>query len=386
MNDANNFIDDFSERRTRMNSRDRVVAAINHQKTDKIPIDLGGYQSGICWKAYNGLKEYLNINTETEILEPIQMLAKPEEIILQKFEVDTRYVFPDFFSDPVWEDDYTFTDSWGIKWQRQPAGNYHNKIYRPLSNYKNKKELDNYNWPKADDLLNKSELQKNINRYQEGKYAIFTSLSGVFEQAWYLRGFEKFFTDLVENRSFIEDLLDRVLEVLIANYSIYFDAVGENLDCVQFWGDVGGQNGPLLSPNMYRDIIMPREKRLIEFTKEKTDAFIGWHSCGSCEVFISDFIDIGIDILNPVQLTAKNMEPEKLKSKYGSNIAFWGAIDGQELLPRKSPEEVRDAARNIIKTLSKNGGYLLASCHNIQNDVSAENIVALFDEANKFET
>jgi len=366
-----------------MNSKERILAAIEHKETSKTPVDLGGYQSGICWRAYNSLKNKIGLKTETKILEPIQMLAAIEEPILNQFNVDTRYIFPDFFPERCWEDDYTFVDAWGIKWQRQPNGNYHNMIIHPFKDFDNINDFQKYKWPKSDKLYNKDEIENIINSEKSKGYAIFTSLSGVFEQAWYLRGFENFFLDLAANKKFAEKILDNVLEVLLHNYSIYFDNFGDNIDCVQFWGDVGSQNGPLIDPKMYKEIIRPREEKLIQFTKENTNAKIGWHSCGSCQRFIPDFIDMGIDILNPIQINAKNMDPIELKRKYGNDIAFWGGIDSQELLPKKTPQEVRKEVRRIIEIFSLNGGYIFSGCHNIQNDVPPENIIAMFDEAKK---
>jgi len=182
----------------------------------------------------------------------------------------------------------------------------------------------------------------------------------------------------------LKALLDKVLEVEKLLYSCILDEMGEYLDCVQFWGDLGIQQGPLMRPSFYREIIKPREKELIRFVKSKSKAKIAWHSCGSCQEFIPDLIEIGVDLLNPVQVNAANMEPAVLKQKFGNRISFWGGIDGQKLLPFSTPEKIRSEVRKMINTLAKDdGGYLVAACHNIQNDVPGENVIALFDESFK---
>ncbi len=139
-----------------------------------------------------------------------------------------------------------------------------------------------------------------------------------------------------------------------------------------------------MSPEVYRELIKPRHQRMIAALKSRSDAKIQYHCCGSVYALIEDLIEIGIDSLNPIQVNAKNMDPERLKKKFGDRLAFSGAIDTQKVLPLGTPEEVRAEVRRIIDTLGKGGGYILASVHNIQAEVSAENIVAMFDEGKSY--
>ena len=169
-------------------------------------------------------------------------------------------------------------------------------------------------------------------------FAIATSLgSGVMEQAWYLTGMERFFMDIVQDPDFIEALLDKVLETNLGLFEQVLSEIGEYLDIVQLFTDIGAQNGPLVSPKWYREVCKPRDKQLIETIKSNTKAKVAWHSCGDCSTFIPDLIDIGVDILNPVQVNAANMNPRDLKKKYGDKISFWGGIDTQKVLPFGSP-------------------------------------------------
>lgn len=365
-----------------MNSRERVLTAIDRKETDRVPLDLGGYQSGICWKAYDRLKKRLGIEGETKICERTQMLAEVDEKILQKIKIDTRYVFPSPGREAIWKDNDTFIDEWGVIKHMPSGGNYYDMVYNPLSEMQDPSELEKYNWPELN-LEKRCAGLKEKARYlhEETDYAVFTSLNGVLEHAWYLRGMERFFMDIIENRKFVEALLDKLLEIHLSIDGYLLDEIGEYLDCIEFWGDLGSQDGPLYRPSFYREVFKPRQKALIDFVKSKTDAKIAWHSCGSDLEFITDFIEIGIDLLNPVQTNAKGMDPEFLKKEFGQEIAFWGGVDGQRLLPFGKPEEVREEVRKLIDILGDGGGYLLSSCHNIQNDVPPENIIAMFTEA-----
>jgi len=372
-----------------MTHRERVVRTLNHKDADRVPIDLGGFQTGIMVQAYDRLKKYLKINTKTEILEPMQQLAVPEEAVLTHFDIDTRYIFPRPAKpwEPVRLEDGSstyFTDFGKQKLFKKPHWHYYEFFDYPLATA-GIKDLDAYPYWPDPGLPSRTEgLRKDIERlYNETDYAIVAVLgSASMEQAWYLCGLEKFMVDIVQNPNFIEKLLDKVTNIELSLYEKFLDVTGKYLNVVQLWGDFGGQDGPIISPDFIRNVVMPRDKEIVRLIKSKTNAKVMWHSCGAVYDFIPDLINMGVDILNPVQVSARNMgDTARLKSEFGRDISFWGGIDTQRVLPFGNLKEVEDEVKTRIDDLSKGGGYILAAVHNIQDEVPAENIVAMFETA-----
>lgn len=374
-----------------MNSRQRVRIALNHQEPDRVPIDLGGYQTGIMVDAYNRVKEMLGVKEKTEIIEMIQQLAKPCERILKTFNIDTRYIY--FKNEDHWcldripDGSYAGYLEWGNgKMIKKPGCYYYENADFPLADMR-EEDLDRFRyWP---DLNNSNRTEglkeKVLNLYENTDYAICAALgSAVHEQAWFLVGIDKFLMGLIDNKKFINRLLNKVLEIKLDLYGKFLDITGKYLDVIQLFGDLGSQNGPLFSPSLYREIIKPFDKKLIEMIKSKTSGKIFFHTDGDSYEFIPDLIEIGVDILNPVQVSAKNMNPLELKKEFGKYLCFWGGIDTQKILPYGSPREVEEEVKKRIIEFSSGGGYILSSVHNIQADVPPENVVAMFKSALKY--
>jgi len=220
----------------------------------------------------------------------------------------------------------------------------------------------------------------------ETPYAISTGIGGVvYETCWYMRGLERWFMDMIENPGFCGALLDHILEFWLGYYDSFMAEVGDVIDVVMIGDDLGGQNGPLFSPRFYRDVVKPRQKKLVQHIKPLTSAKIWYHTCGSVMEYIGDLLDNGIDILNPVQISAANMDPTTLKSRYGNKVVFWGGgIDAQHVLPSASPEEVKEHVKRNIDIFKPGGGFIFNNVHNIQVGVPPENIQAMFDAAYEF--
>jgi uroporphyrinogen decarboxylase len=200
-----------------------------------------------------------------------------------------------------------------------------------------------------------------------------------------MRGLQQWFIDMIENPTFCEALLDRTLEFWMDYFRCFMAEVGDVVDVVMIGDDIGGQSGPLFSPEFYRKIVKPRQKRLVQHIKSLTSAKIWYHTCGSVMQLIPDLIDNGIDILNPVQISAANMAPKELKEKYGNKLVFWGGgIDTQHVLPFAAPAEIREHVRLNLEIFKRGGGYVFNSVHNIQAGVPPENIVAMFDAAYEY--
>ena len=197
-----------------------------------------------------------------------------------------------------------------------------------------------------------------------------------------MRGLEQWYCDLVANPDFCTTLMDRLLGFWLDWFEGFLGEAGGELDVVMMGDDLAGQDGPLFRPSLYREMVKPRHKRLMKFVRERTDAKIWYHTCGACREFIGDLVDIGVDVLNPVQVGASGMDPAELQQEFGDRIAFWGgAIDAQHVLPNADPDEVRSHVRHNVEALKPGGGYVFNNVHNIQGGVPPENIVALFDAA-----
>lgn len=376
-----------------MTPRDRVRKAINRQIPDRVPIDLGGFQTGIHKLAYAALLKHLGIKDSIVTLDPVQQLAKPCEAVLERLHVDTRYITahaPDDFDGDIvqntrdgrlWHD---LTDEFGVVWSMpddQPL--YMDISHHPLADA-TIDDLADYPFPKGDDPTRFTGLRDEALRWREQTpYAISTGIGGVvYETCWYMRGLERWYMDTVENPDFCETLLDRTLAFWMGYYSEFMKEIGDLVDVVMIGDDIGGQTGPLFSPDFYRRVVKPRQKTLVQHIKSLTNARIWYHTCGSVVPLIGDLIDNGIDILNPVQVSAANMDPRDLKQRYGDRLTFWGGgIDTQHVLGFGTPEDVRKDVRKNVAALKPGGGYVFNSVHNIQAGVPPENIVAMFDAA-----
>ncbi len=379
-----------------MTSRERLLKTLNHQIPDRVPIDLGGFQTGIHKRAYAELLSYLGIEEEIIILDPVQQLAKPSEEVLKRFRVDTRYICahgPDDFKGQIeqntrdgklWHD---LKDEFGVVWSMPDEQLLYMDIsHHPLADA-TVGDIEDYPFPDGSDPSRFTGVRQTaLQMRSETPYAISTGIGGVvYEYCWYMRGLERWFIDTIDNPAFCEAMLDQTLKFWMDYYTGFMREVGDIVDVVMIGDDLAGQSGPLFSPDFYREIVKPRQKKLVRHIKSLTKAKIWYHTCGSCFEYIPELIDNGIDILNPVQIGLVNMEPQKLKDMFGSQISLWGGgIDAQHVLAFAGPGEIREHVRRNLEIFKPGGGYVFNNVHNIQFGVPAENIVALFDAAYEF--
>jgi uroporphyrinogen decarboxylase len=379
-----------------MTSRERVLVALNHQQPDRIPIDLGGFQTGIHKRAYRELLDHLGINEEIPTLDPVQQLAIPSETILQKFHVDIRYVAahgPDGFKSEVelrerdgrrWHD---LKDEFGVVWSMPDDQMLYMDIsHHPLARA-TIKEIERYPFPIGGDPTRFTGVrEKALAMRKNTPFALSSGISGVtYEMCWYLRGLEQWFADILEDRAFCEALLDRTSQYWVEWMERFLAEVGDILDIIMIGDDLTGQDGPIFAPKFYRDVVRPRQRKVVDTIKKHSKAKIWYHTCGDCSEYIPDLIDMGIDILNPVQINTRGMDPAVLKSKYGNDVVFWGGgIDSQHILPFATPAQVREAVRKNVEIFKKGGGYVFNNVHNIQPGVPPENIIAMYDAAYEF--
>jgi len=379
-----------------MTSRERVLKAINHEKPDRVPLDLGGNQTGIHKKAYLALIDHLGIQDEVSIMDAVQQLARPCEAVLERLHVDTRYIAAGVASDwkgdvvvnerdgRIWHD---LTDEFGVTWSMLDDQQlYMDLSHHPLADA-SIDDVRGYPFPKGDDPGRFEGLRERaLSTRNETSYALVSGISGVvYETCWYMRGLEQWFCDLLTQPDFCEALLDQTLKYWMDWFRLFLDEVGDLVDVIMIGDDIAGQKGPLFNPELYRRIVKPRHRRLAQYIRSRTAAKIWYHTCGSCVQYIPELIDNGIDILNPVQISADNMDPVQLKRDFGSKVVFWGGgIDSQHVLPVASPDEVARHVRTNMETFMPGGGYVFNNVHNIQADVPPEKVLAMYDAAYQF--
>jgi len=279
-----------------------------------------------------------------------------------------------------------FIDEWGVKWKRSAF--YFEQVEHPLQG-KSFEEIKKYSFPDPTDPLRVENLKNELQSYlaEDPNYVIPLSQSygGIFETALWIRGYTDFYVDLWNDSRECRYLLDGIKEYFIEWNRHYLSSVDGEVDIVAIGDDYGMQDRTLLSPQMWRKHIRPRYGELIDSIKSSySHILLFHHSCGSIIPLIEDLIDIGIDILNPIQPTAKGMDPKKLKETFGERITFHGGIDVQKLLPFGSPAEIHGEVIRILDILSENGGYIVAPSHNIQAGTPAENILAFYDAVNEY--
>jgi len=354
-----------------------------------VPIDFGSCgPTAIHISAYASLLAHLGLEEKIELWDVVGQLAKPSESILQAIGADVRGIRvggPENGTRILSDD--TLIDPWGTTWHRTEGATCYNISEYPLR-HATLKELAAYPFPNGKDphrVIGLAEQARKMR--EETNYAVLGEISGhILERAQMLRGFDAFLEDLAAQPMFAEELMECILAVECDIASTFLDAVGPYLDAFAFKDDIAMQSGPVISPKMFRALIKPRLKKLIEVIKGKTRAKIWYHSCGSVYYAVRDLIEIGVDILNPIQVAAKDMDTARLKREFGNHLAFWGAIDTQSVLPFGTPQDVESEVKLRLRDLAPGGGYVLASVHNIEPDVPGANVWAMAQAAKQWGT
>lgn len=383
----------------RMNSRERVITTLNHKEPDRVPLDIGSTDvTGITLGAYKGLLGYWEKpQKDTKFVDIVQQIVEIDEEILREFRVDTRGVFPNLPSS--WQlrinDGNThtsFVDEWGIKWvMPKKYGKYYDMSSHPLSGEITVKEIENYPWPNPkNDQRFKGVRDRLCQLRNTTLYALLHGGAlgaGMFELALWLRGFEDFYCDLVTNPGRACALLDKVVDLKIQYWGKALEEFGEYVDIIVEWDDLGAQETSLISPQMYKKYIKPRHRKLFSAIKKASPKriYIFLHSCGSIYDLIPDLIEVGVDIINPVQVGAKKMGPEVLKREFSKDIVFWGGgIDTQKTLPYGTKQQIIDEVKRRIEELAPGGGFVFSAIHNIQPDVPPENIMTMVETFHRY--
>ncbi len=380
-----------------MTGRDRVLAAINHEEPDRVPIVIGASNAtGMKAGPYHGLKRLLGLDGEDRYMYDWPELGTilPEEAVLERLHADVRGVFDSFPADTIARNrarppHSPFIDDWGSGQVEIEDGTWYPAVH-PMAEATTIDVIERYPWPDMDDPSRVAHVHDVAARLAtDGRYAILATpwLLFPFERAFAMQGLEQFLMNLAVEPDFAEALLRAIAERCKVLMGHFLDELGDDVDMIKIGDDLGTEQSLLMSPSMYRRILKPIHADYIAFIRQRTKAKVFFHTDGDVFDLLDDLVEIGVDILNPVQSgSGKLGNLAEVKRRYGTNLAFCGAIDTQHVLPTGTPEEVRAEVRRAIGTLGPGGGYLLAAVHTIMNEVPPENVLAMVDAAVEFGT
>jgi uroporphyrinogen decarboxylase len=383
-----------------MSPRERVNTALGHVEPDRVPVDFLATPE-VWHKLIEHLAPDTNAVGSSDFFDPAW------EAILRHFEVDCRLLSYDQFCRPpdsilhsgavvewwdvltrstpnrMWRQrlpDGTLYDIWGrpIRIVEHATGAYEEAAGWTFQQATSVEELKNHPWPEPDwwDFSPLPEVISQLDEHQQ--YHFRFRIGSVFESAWQLRGMQEFLMDLALSPEIPIYIMDRLTEVHLENTRRVLDLMGDRLDMVYFYDDVATQNSLMISPKMWHKYMKPRHLQLIELAKSY-DKPVMYHCDGAVYPLISELVELGIDLLNPIQTDAKGMEPQGLKDEFGDRLCFHGGVDIIKTLPRGTPEQVTAEVKERVRVLGENGGYVLGSSHHIQPDTRLENVLAMYN-------
>lgn len=411
-----------------MNSRQRVLNAINHIEPDGIPVDLGATpSSGISAMAYDNLLRYTQLQDKRNwVYDVVQQVAQPSDEILDYFRIDAVDLGRTFNTkDSDWID-YTLPNgrpaqqpTW-FRTEKQQNGvtlalhkgeaiaampvsafSYDQIVYPFLDGYPTNygaeldEAMDRIHWAafahspwdhasKTDfwEQLRKNALEL---RATSDRVIVLSAGCNLFEWGTFVRRIDNFLMDLASVPSEVERFLDALMERHLSSLENICRAVGDVVDVIRLGDDLGMNTGPMMSPATYRKLFKPRHRIMCDFIKANSSMHTFLHSCGSIYRLLPDIIDAGFEIINPVQTNARDMQPQKLKKEFGKDVTFWGGgADTRSILNRGTLAEVKDHVRENIEILSPGGGFVFNTVHNILPDVPPQNIVAMFQAIDEY--
>ena len=401
-----------------LTSRDRVRRALNHEETDRVPVDFGASRiTGIAAIAYKNLLRHLGRQEDIRVYDIKQQLAQPSVEMINRMGADvvqlnrlgptsgmpfleidqwkpgrltdgSPCLVPANYAESARPDGTLEIRHAGqlCAW-RAPESFYFDVCYAPLAHAETPADVDAFVWPDPWTEREEQWLKQEVQRLHQGTdKALFAGLPmfvcSFFELSLVLWGFENFMMKLATERDLVEHWFDVKLAHDLAILEKFLAVAGPYIEAIQMNDDLGTQESLQISPRLYRELIKPRQRQWIEFVKARTPAKVFIHCDGAIEPLLPDFIEIGIDVINPLQTSARGMDPQIIKQKYGRDLAFWGGgVETQTTLPFGTMEDVRREVRERMKLLSQGGGYVFAPIHNIQPDIPPEKVLAIFDTA-----
>jgi uroporphyrinogen decarboxylase len=403
-----------------MNSRERLILSLNHVQPDKVPVDLGSSTvTGISAIAYNNLKKYLGLKTETRVFDVIQQLANVDMNIIDMMGVDvldinrlsiegdgwysinladgSKAEYPVWFQPEEASDGSFYTrDKEGTILSKMALGaTFFDQMYFPyekgypdsFDNLKN--DLNKISWVVHSHAsnLNAAELRERSRKLKEesGKALVMSGGVKLLELGFFIRRMDNFLMDLLINQKKLSEMLDILVEMHLAGLEKKCRALGDIVDVIRFGDDLGMTSGPFMDLDTFRRLFKPRYKILCDYVKKNSTMKIFLHSCGSIKQYIPDLIEVGFDIINPVQTNCYQMDLLTLKREFGNEITFWGGgVDTASILNMAAPEEVRKDVLTRCEILSRDGGFVFAPIHNILSEVPPQNIIAAYNAVREF--
>ena len=380
-----------------MTSRERLLIALDHREPDRVPFDLGSTQiTGIHKIAYEKLRKELGLpQVELHICDAIQGLVLPDDDFVESFHIDTRGLFA--LNSHNWKvepkdagENWAYYDEWSITHHKPKEGGlYFSVVKVPLGRSDlTPADIENHPWPDMGDPVRVAGLKELAQKYRDAGLAVVVKdgFAGIFEFAQRIVGMENLLMMMFRKSQAVEALFDKLLELKLSYWETILGELGELVDVVTYADDYGTQTSQLISPDMFRAQIKPRVAVLLQAQKRLApQAKRFFHSDGNVRPLLPDFIEMGVDILNPVQFTATGMDLAELKMDFGRDIVLWGgAVDTQGVLPQGTSREVRDQVRRNLDILAPGGGYVFNTIHNIQADVPVENIMAMWETLQEY--
>lgn len=405
-----------------MNARERVLASIRHQQPDQIPIDLAASTvTGISAMAYTKLKSKIGIHKPTRVFDAVQQLALVDPEVLELFAVDALDLNQIFMEDMEWypvvlgdgslaeypswfkpeeEDDGSFLmrDVKGRILSRMPknGSNFDQTLFPWENGYPANfdsipEAFKSISWIAHSHTnyykIPASELRNRALKFREStdRAIVMSGGAKLLELGFFLRRMDNFLMDLLADPENLSKLLDKLMDLHLAGLEKKLPVLGDLVDVIRFGDDLGMTSGPFMNLEVFRKFFKPRYKILCEYVKKHSPMKIFLHSCGSIRQFIPDLIEIGFDIINPVQTNCKGMDARELKEEFGKDICFWGAgVDTASILPTGKTEDVRKDVLSRCEILAKEGGFIFAPIHNILPEVPPENILAAYNAVREY--
>lgn len=373
-----------------MTSRERVRRVLAHQEPDRVPIDIGGHSaSSMAPVSYANLCRHLGfpVPEQVRLMSKAMQIVSMDEAVMQALGSDCRPLLaPQLIATgPVAWEGGRFKDEWGVEWYRPESSAYYEVFRFPLAGLETT-DLDRYPWPDPHDPKRTAGLAGELQRLVATDYAVVgvPSSLNIFERALLLRGFEQLLLDMAMDPPFVHKLFTRLMEFNIAVYTNFLKIAGQQIEVIRVADDLGGTQAPLISPQMYRDLLKPYHQEWFRVIKTLTPAKIVLHSDGALVPLLPDLIEAGIDGLNPVQVFAQGMETGFLKREFGKQLTFWGSVDTVTVLPKATRQQVIDEVRQRIEDLAEGGGFVLAGVHNFQADIPPQNILTMVEATREF--
>jgi uroporphyrinogen decarboxylase len=371
-----------------MTSRERVLAAARHQQPDRVPIDFGGRVTGIHLAAHRDLMQHLGLDGgEESLLSYMTQIVDADprlKALLGSDVVTLPTRSASTYEMRIEPETHTYADEWGVVYSMPPGGYYYDPVRFPLANAEALSDLSSYKWPSPTDPYRWRESLEQARQIRAaGDKAILLAAPtlGIWLLPQFLMGMEKALMDLAFNLALAEAIAEQVTEWYETFWDTALAEIGPYVDFIHMEGDLGDQNGPIFSPRLFRQIYKPRLRRVIDVIKKRTNAQIWLHACGSVYWVIPDLIDVGVQVLNPVQVSAAEMDSARLKREFGRDLTFWGGGCDPSVLQFGTPDDVEREVLRRIADFSLGGGFVFASIHNIQVNVPPANIVRMYETA-----